>query len=164
MESKTLTITERGNTKSYTIDDPDKLGEAMIRHFEEHQAEILEKTRETNQKKSQAKTGNQHAKKDENIKENLKPNTNEDILREYPVDYYNYKDKIKEAVANNPKDSCDLDFYLELYKKSAGEYFYWFIGNKWIRIMDKKSSSTLEKMGYDVGRAKKEEENILLGR
>ena len=148
MESKTLTITERGNTKSYTIDDPEKLGEAMIKYFEEHQAEILEKTRETNQKKSQSKIGNQHA--------------NEDILREYPVDYYNYPEKIKEAVANNPKDSCDLDFYLELYKKSAGEYFYWFIGNKWIRIMDKKSSSTLEKIGYDIDKAKEEEQNILL--
>ena len=162
MESKTLTITERGNTKSYTIDDPEKLGEAMIKHFEEHQAEILEKTRETNQKKSQSKIGNQHAKKDENIKESPKLETNEDILREYPVDYYNYPEKIKEAVANNPKDSCDLDFYLELYKKSAGEYFYWFIGNKWIRIMDKKSSSTLEKIGYDIDKAKEEEQNILL--
>ena len=145
-----------------TIDDPEKLGEAMIKYFEEHQAEILEKTRETNQKKSQSKIGNQHAKKDESIKETPKLGTNEDILREYPVDYYNYPEKIKEAVANNPKDSCDLDFYLELYKKSAGEYFYWFIGNKWIRIMDKKSSSTLEKIGYDIDKAKEEEQNILL--
>ena len=65
MESKTLTITERGNTKSYTIDDPEKLGEAMIKYFEEHQAEILEKTRETNQKKSQStcKKGWKHKRK-----------------------------------------------------------------------------------------------------
>ena len=164
MESKTLTITERGNAKTYTIDDSEELGEAMIKHFEEHKDEVMQKTLETNLKKSQAKIGNQYAKKDENIKESPKLETNEDILREYPIDYYNYPEKIKEAVANNVKDSCDLDFYLELYKKSAGEYFYWFIGNKWMRIMDKKSSSTLEKMGYDVGRAKKEEENILLGR
>ena len=162
MESKTLTITERGNTKSYTIDDPEKLGEAMIKHFEEHQAEILEKTRETNQKKSQSKIGNQHAKKDENIKESPKLETNEDILREYPIDYHNYKKKLEETVANNPQDFCQLDEYYQKYGKSAGEYFYWLAANAWLWKMNSASSNDLKKIGYDIDKAKEVEKNIIL--
>lgn len=162
MESKTLTITERGNTKSYTIDDPEKLGEAMIKYFEEHQAEILEKTRETNQKKSQSKIGNQYAKKDENIKENLKPDTNEDILREYPIDYHNYKKKLEETVANNPQDFCQLDEYYQKYGKSAGEYFYWLAANAWLWKMNSASSNDLKKIGYNIDKAKEVEKNIIL--
>ena len=162
MESKTLTITERGNTKSYTIDDSEELGEAMIKYFEEHQAEILEKTRETNQKNSQSKIGNQHAKKDENIKESPKLETNEDILREYPVDYYNYKKKLEETVANNPQDFCQLDEYYQKYGKSAGEYFYWLAANAWLWKMNSASSNDLKKIGYDIDKAKEVEKNIIL--
>lgn len=162
MESKTLTITERGNTKSYTIDDPEKLGEAMIKHFEEHQAEILEKTRETNQKKSQSKIGNQYAKKDENIKESPKLETNEDILREYPIDYHNYKKKLEETVANNPQDFCQLDEYYQKYGKSAGEYFYWLAANAWLWKMNSASSNDLKKIGYNTDKAKEVEKNIIL--
>lgn len=162
MESKTLTITERGNTKSYTIDDPEKLGEAMIKYFEEHQTEILEKTRETNQKKSQAKIGNQYAKKDENIKESPKLETNEDILREYPIDYHNYKKKLEETVANNPQDFCQLDEYYQKYGKSAGEYFYWLAANAWLWKMNSASSNDLKKIGYDIDKAKEVEKNIIL--
>ena len=162
MESKTLTITERGNTKSYTIDDPEKLGEAMIKHFEEHQAEILEKTRETNQKKSQAKIGNQNARKDENIKESPKLETNEDILREYPIDYHNYKKKLEETVANNPQDFCQLDEYYQKYGKSAGEYFYWLAANAWLWKMNSASSNDLKKIGYNIDKAKEVEKNIIL--
>lgn len=162
MESKTLTITERGNTKSYTIDDPEKLGEAMIKHFEEHQAEILEKTRETNQKKSQSKIGNQYAKKDENIKESPKLETNEDILREYPIDYHNYKKKLEETVANNPQDFCQLDEYYQKYGKSAGEYFYWLAANAWLWKMNSASSNDLKKIGYNIDKAKEVEKNIIL--
>lgn len=162
MESKTLTITERGNTKSYTIDDPEKLGEAMIKYFEEHQAEILEKTRETNQKKSQSKIGNQNAKKDENIKESPKLETNEDILREYPIDYHNYKKKLEETVANNPQDFCQLDEYYQKYGKSAGEYFYWLAANAWLWKMNSASSNDLKKIGYNIDKAKEVEKNIIL--
>ena len=162
MESKTLTITERGNTKSYTIDDPEKLGEAMIKYFEEHQPEILEKTRETNQKKSQSKIGNQNARKDNSIKESPKLETNEDILREYPIDYHNYKKKLEETVANNPQDFCQLDEYYQKYGKSAGEYFYWLAANAWLWKMNSASSNDLKKIGYNIDKAKEVEKNIIL--
>lgn len=165
MESKTLTIIERGNTKTYIIDDVQELGEAMIKYFEEHKDEVMQKTLETNLKKSQAKIGNQNARKDDNIKEsNPKLETEEDILREYPVDYYNYREKLEEVLANNPQEFCQLDEYYQKYGKSAGEYFYWLIGKKKLWKMNEESSSTLKKMGYDINRAKNEEEDILLGR
>lgn len=162
MESKTLTITERGSINTYIIEDMQELGEMMIKYFDEHQAEIFEKTRETNQKKSQAKIGNQYAKKDESIKETPKLETNEDILREYPVDYYNYKDKIKEAVANNPQNFCQLDEYYQKYGKSAGEYFYWLAANAWLWKMNSASSNDLKKIGYNIDKAKEVEKNIIL--
>ena len=37
MKNKTLIITEKGNKKSYIIDDEQELGEVMINYFEEHQ-------------------------------------------------------------------------------------------------------------------------------
>lgn len=162
MESKILTITERDNINTYIIEDMQELGEMMIKYFDEHQAEIFEKTRETNQKKSQAKIGNQYAKKDESIKESPKLETNEDILREYPVDYYNYKKKLEETVANNPQDFCQLDEYYQKYGKSAGEYFYWLAANEWLWKMNSASSNDLKKIGYNIDKAKEVEKNIIL--
>ena len=162
MENKTLTITERGSINTYIIEDMQELGEMMIKYFDEHQAEIFEKTRETNQKKSQAKIGNQYAKKDESIKETPKLETNEDILREYPVDYHNYKKKLEKAVANNPQDFCQLDEYYQKYGKSAGEYFYWLAANAWLWKMNSASSNDLKKIGYDIDKAKEVEKNIIL--
>lgn len=162
MENKTLTITERGSINTYIIEDMQELGEMMIKYFDEHQVEIFEKTRETNQKKSQAKIGNQYAKKDESIKETPKLETNEDILREYPVDYYNYKKKLEETVANNPQDFCQLDEYYQKYSKSAGEYFYWLAANAWLWKMNSASSNDLKKIGYDIDKAKEVEKNIIL--
>lgn len=45
MENKKLTITEKGNKKSYIRDNEQELGEVMINYFEGHHNEILEKTR-----------------------------------------------------------------------------------------------------------------------
>ena len=162
MENKTLTITERGSINTYIIEDMQELGEMMIKYFDEHQAEIFEKTRETNQKKSQAKIGNQYAKKGESIKETPKLETNEDILQEYPVDYYNYKKKLEETVANNPQDFCQLDEYYQKYGKSAGEYFYWLAANAWLWKMNSASSNDLKKIGYNIDKAKEVEKNIIL--
>ncbi|MDY4819809.1 MAG: hypothetical protein SO206_06210 [Bacilli bacterium] len=162
MENKTLTITERGSINTYIIEDMQELGEMMIKYFDEHQVEIFEKTRETNQKKSQAKIGNQYAKKDESIKETPKLETNEDILREYPIDYHNYKKKLEETVANNPQDFCQLDEYYQKYGKSAGEYFYWLAANAWLWKMNSASSNDLKKIGYDIDKAKEVEKNIIL--
>ena len=71
MENKKLTITEKGNKKSYIRNNEQELGEVMINYFEGHHNEILEKTRETNLTKSKSKEGNQNDKKDEILQQNL---------------------------------------------------------------------------------------------
>ena len=63
VDSNILTITEKNQKKLYTIDNPAELGETMVKYFEEHQSEILQKTLETNMKKSKSKEGNQNARK-----------------------------------------------------------------------------------------------------
>ena len=57
VDNNTLTITEKNQKKLYTIDNPAELGETMVKYFEEHQSEILQKTLETNMKKSKSKEG-----------------------------------------------------------------------------------------------------------
>ena len=52
VDSNILTITEKNQKKLYTIDNPAELGETMVKYFEEHQSEILQKTLETNMKKT----------------------------------------------------------------------------------------------------------------
>lgn len=111
MKNKTLTITEKGNKKSYIIDDEQELSEVTINYFEENQNEILEKTREANLKKSKSKEGNQNAKKDEIPKTTTK--SNEEILQEYPADYYNYADKFDGVLKRNTDEFCNLDEYIK---------------------------------------------------
>lgn len=157
MENKKLTITEKGNPKTYIIDDEQELGEVMINYFEEHKAEILEKTRETNLKKSKSKEGNQNAKKDEIPKTTTK--SNEEILQEYPADYYNYADKFYGVLERNPDEFCNLDEYINRYDKSPGEYFYWIVRRGWIFRISIETKRTLEQIGYDINDAEKREEH-----
>ena len=110
MENKKLTITEKGNKKSYIRNNEQELGEVMINYFEGHHNEILEKTRETNLTKSKSKEGNQNDKKDEIQKTTTK--SNEEILQEYPADYYNYADKFDGVLERNPDEFCNLDEYI----------------------------------------------------
>lgn len=63
-ETNTLKITGKGIEEEHTIADVVELGEEMLKFFETNKAEIMEKTLETNMKKSQSKLGNQNAKKD----------------------------------------------------------------------------------------------------
>lgn len=157
MENKKLTITEKGNKKSYIIDDSEELGEVMIKYFEDHQAEILEKTRETNLKKIKSKEGNQNAKKNEIPKTITK--SNEEILQEYPADYYHHADKFESVLEQNPDEFCNLDEYIEKYGKSAGEYFYWIVRRGWICRISIETKRSLEQIGYDINDAEKREEH-----
>lgn len=114
----------------------------MIKYFEDHQVEILEKTRETNLKKSKSKEGKQNAKKDEIPKTTTK--SNEEILQEYPADYYNYADKFYGVLERNPDEFCNLDEYINRYDKSPGEYFYWIVRRGWIFRISIETKRTLE--------------------
>lgn len=60
-----LTIQQKNKEQKYIIDNIEELGEKMMQYFEEHQSEILQKTLETNMKKSKSKEGNQNAKKND---------------------------------------------------------------------------------------------------
>lgn len=58
-----LAIQQKNKKQEYIIDNIEELGEKMMQYFEEHQSEILQKTLETNMKKSKSKEGNQNARK-----------------------------------------------------------------------------------------------------
>ncbi len=63
-ETNTLKITGKGIEENHTIADVVEHGEEMLKFFEANKAGIMEKTLETNMKKSQSKLGNQNARKD----------------------------------------------------------------------------------------------------
>lgn len=56
-EGKILKITDKDNEENHTISDIEELGDAMMAYFEENKDEILQKTLETNMKKSKSKEG-----------------------------------------------------------------------------------------------------------
>lgn len=64
IETNTLKITGKGIEENHIIADVAELGVEMLKFFEENKAEIMQKTLETNMKKSQSKLGNQNARKD----------------------------------------------------------------------------------------------------
>lgn len=64
IETNTLKITGKGIEENHIIADVAELGAEMLKFFEENKAEIMQKTLETNMKKSQSKLGNQNARKD----------------------------------------------------------------------------------------------------
>ncbi len=67
IETSTLTISLKNKEQKYIIDNPEELGEAMIDYFEKNQSEIMQKTLETNMKKSNAKEGNKNAQKSKEV-------------------------------------------------------------------------------------------------
>lgn len=105
-----LAIQQKNKKQEYIIDNIEELGEKMMQYFEEHQSEILQKTLETNMKKSKSKEGNQNARKSDmqqsgiidNLDENknIQPNNlNTKISNEVTEDVSNHKlERIKKIL------------------------------------------------------------------
>lgn len=85
--------------------------------------------------------------------EEVNYNLNDDMLKKYPVDHYNYTNKLIEVQAHNPIVFCELDEYIEKYGKSCGEYFYWIASKGWVWRTSEKTQTKLKQVGYDINDA-----------
>lgn len=64
LETSILKITGKGIEEFHIIQNVEELGESIMEYFEKNKEEIIKKTLEMNDKKSQSKLGNQNARRD----------------------------------------------------------------------------------------------------
>lgn len=170
-----LIIKRNDDEDEYKISNVEELNDAMLKYFEEHKQEILEKTLETNLNKSKSKLGNQNAKKKDivtNIEEsshnNIKPvskpvnNSVTDIYdADYPPNKEGDNDLIEKVLQNNNQEFCSLNTYVNVRHKTMGEYYYWCFANCWLNMIAPDTQEKLQNAGYNYKKALEVERMVL---
>lgn len=113
-ENKILKISRKNGEETHIIDNPKELGTAIMDYFDKNKAEIMQKTYDTNMKKSQAKEGNQNAKIC--IYNFNELETALGWIRQHPMRDAEYMWSVKEKYARLQEDVWRILFHALNYK------------------------------------------------
>ena len=167
-KTKELSVEQNGCTTTHLVYNPEELGDAMSKYFDENIQALAAENFATSMKKSASKLGNQNAKKDNkpdinpsgivNTEPPQHPNANGTdkqnaanlVNNDYPFDFLHNLPKFAKAVKDNPMDYCSLDEFLQLPGKTIAEYFYWVVGKGWLNSLNLPTCERIKKEGFNI--------------